>query len=186
MSFEGMIGEIRVFAGFVPRNWAVCDGSLLQITRNTALFSILGTQYGGDGKDTFGLPDLRGATAIGVGAGPSIPAVKPGEKVGKPVVALDSTEVPPHNHALARKGATMIGEKTESVGTNSNLAQVSHLYGAGQHELVPHLLQNTAPNTTLNAASISVSTGGQTHDNMQPYQVLNFGICLNGIFPTRS
>jgi microcystin-dependent protein len=186
MSTDGTLGEIRVFAGFVPKYWAPCDGRLMNISENTALFSLLGTRFGGDGTRTFGVPDLRGAVAIGTGAGTSGPAVNLAGKVGTSSVTLTSDQVPPHSHALTRKGSTDASQKTNAVGTNSNLAQVSHLYGSGSHELVPHLLQNASPNTTLDPASISSVPGNQPHENMQPYQVLNFGICLNGIFPQRS
>lgn len=185
MSFDGTIGEIRAFAGFVPRNWLLCDGSVLNVRNYTALFSLIGNAYGGDGKTTFGLPNLNGATGMGVGPAANGPAINLGQKVGLETVTLAPTEVPPHSHALQRKGATAVAQKTDKVSSNANLAQISHLYGAGQHELVPHLLQNVTPDTTLDAASMSGTIGGQPHENRQPYQVLNFGICVNGIFPSR-
>jgi microcystin-dependent protein len=185
MSIEGILGEVRVFAGFIPRGWLPCDGSLLPITGHTALFSLIGARFGGDGKTNFGVPDLRGATAIGVGTGTLGQPVKLAEKTGAASVTLKPTEVPPHTHPLNRKGATATDQKAYAVGTNSNLAQVSHFYGAGQHELVPHLLQNAAPNNMLDAASISPAAGDQPHPNMQPYQVLNFGICADGLYPSR-
>lgn len=186
MSVDGTIGEIRIFGSFVPKGWLPCDGRTLDVTGNSALFSVIGADFGGDGIDTFKLPDLQGAAAIGVGSGTNGPAVAHSEKVGAAGVTLTTAQVPPHNHALSRKGATSATQKTNAVGTNSNLAQVSHLYGTGQHELVPHLLQSAAPNTVLNPNSLSPGAGGgQPHDNMQPYQVLNFGICTYGVFPTR-
>lgn len=185
MSFDGTIGEIRVFAGFVPKNWLPCDGRLLQIRENTALFSLVGIAYGGDGKATFGVPNLQGAVAIGVGPAAHGPATKLGDRVGADTVTLTSSEMPPHSHTLMRKGATDPNQKTNVVGSNSNLAQISHLYGAGQHEVVQHLLQNTAPNTTLDSVSMSGMIGDQPHENRQPYMVLNYGICGSGIFPAR-
>jgi microcystin-dependent protein len=187
MSVDGTIGEIRIFGGFIPKGWLPCDGRMLDVTGNTALFSVIGTYFGGNGVDTFALPNLQGVAVIGVGAGTSGPAVGVGDKVGAAQVTLTTAQVPSHNHALSRKGATSASQKTNAAGTNSNLAQISHLYGAGQHELVPHLLQNSAPNTTLNPMSLSSGVGGgQPHDNMQPYQALNFGICMYGVFPTRT
>ncbi len=185
MSYEGTIGEIRAFAGIVPRNWAPCDGRVMDIKANTALFSLIGFAFGGDGKLTFGLPNLSGSVAMGTGPAANGPATKLGQSVGAETVTLKSTEVPPHSHALLRKAATATNQKTEYVGTNSNLAQISHFYGAGQHELVPHLLQNAVPNTTLDTTSISGMMGDQPHENRQPFLVLNYAICLSGIFPQR-
>lgn len=186
MSYDGTIGEIRAFAGFVPRHWALCDGTVLKITQNTALFSLIGNAYGGDGKTTFALPNLGGSVAIGTGPAANGPATALGEKVGLEKVVLTSTEMPPHSHALMRKGSTAADQKTEYVGTNSNLAQISHTYGAGQHELVPHLLPGVTPDTMLHPASVSSAPGDQPHENRQPYMALNYAICLSGIFPQRS
>jgi microcystin-dependent protein len=185
MSVDGTIGEIRAFAGFVPRNWLPCDGSMLQIRQNTALFSLIGIAYGGDGKLTFALPNLSGAVGIGIGPAANGPATALGSKVGLETVTLASTEVPPHSHALQRKRATDVSQKISNVSGTANVAQISHTYGTGQHEVVEHLLQNVAPNTTLDTASMSGTMGGQPHENRQPYQVLNYGICVSGIFPSR-
>lgn len=186
MSYEGTVGEIRAFAGFIPKNWLACNGSVLQIRENTALFSIIGVFYGGDGKATFALPNLNGTVGIGVGAAANGPATALGAKAGLETVTLASNEAPPHSHALMRKGATAVDQKTSTIGGNANLAQISHIYGTGQHELAPHLLQNATPDTTLDTTSLSGTIGGQPHENRQPYQVLNYGICVSGIFPSRS
>lgn len=185
MSTDGTIGEIRAFACFVPRNWLPCDGRVLNIRNYTGLFSLIGPAYGGDGKTTFAVPNLNGSVAIGVGPAANGPATARGEKVGLETVVLVQTEVPPHSHALQRKGATAVNQKTDAAGGNANLAQISHVYGTGQHELAPHLLQNVVPDTTLDSASMSGTMGGQPHENRQPYQVLNYGICVSGIFPSR-
>ena len=186
MSIDGTIGEIRAFACFVPKNWLACDGSLLKMSENTALFSLIGTAYGGDGKATFALPNLNGSVAIGVGPAANGPATSLGKKVGSETVVLAQKDVPPHSHALMRKGATALNQKISSISGTANLAQVSHIYGSGQHELAPHLLQNVTPNTTLDTTSMSGTMGDQPHENRQPYQVLNYAICVNGIFPSRS
>src|SRR5690242_20434903 len=97
---EGTIAEIRMFAGnFAPRGWAFCQGQILSIAQNTALFSLLGTTYGGNGQTTFGLPDFRGRTAVGTGQGPGLPSITLGELAGEPTHTLIITEMPAHNHA---------------------------------------------------------------------------------------
>ncbi|UKM65738.1 tail fiber protein [Flavobacteriaceae bacterium GSB9] len=171
---EGFIGEIRMFAGnFAPRNWAFCDGQLLPISQNQALFSILGTTYGGDGRTTFALPDLRGRVAIHPGAGTGLSTYVQGQKGGTETNTISVSQMPSHSHqvnAVAEDG-------TESTPT-SNLP-------AGTKVLDKEYSQDT-PNTTMNSEMIEPEGDGQPINNIQPYGTVNYIICLQGIFPSRS
>jgi len=178
---EGYIAEIRLFAGnFAPRNWAFCAGQILAISQNTALFSLLGTTYGGNGQTTFALPDFRGRVAVGTGNGPGLPSMTLGQVGGEPTHTLITTEMPAHNHTVA------IGANNAALASQSNPA--NNVLGAGQ---VPggqsiNMYSNTAPNTTLSPTQSSITGGSQPHNNMQPYLGMNYIICLFGIFPSRN
>jgi len=196
---EGTIGEIRLFAGtFDPRNWAYCDGRLLSISSNTALFSILGTTYGGNGSTTFGLPDFRGRVAVGAGSGPGLSYVQLGQMSGTETVTLLSTQLPAHTHT-ATAGTGGSGTATlNAVTANGNTQSPSGNYLAGSRSA--SVASYTASGTTaaMNAGSITLSnitagaptigiTGGsQPHSNMQPYLGINYIICVEGIFPSRN
>lgn len=174
---EGTIGEIRMFAGnFAPRNWAFCQGQLLSIAQNTALFSILGTTYGGNGQTTFGLPDLRGRVPVGAGQGPGLPNVDLGEVSGEPTHTLLITEIPAHNHTVTAPAATTSTTDTPSasvaVGPASLGAGVSKNFGTA--------------NASLALPTIGIAGGSQPHNNMQPYLGMNYIICMFGIFPSRN
>ena len=161
VSAEPVIGELMMFAGnFAPRGWALCDGQLLSIAQNTALFSLLGTTYGGDGRTTFGLPDLRGRVPVHPGRGPGLTPRQLGEKGGQETVTLTTVQMPNHNHAV-QEGAGQ-GEGSEPGGGPVS----TPVNGAGE---------------------MSGSTGGsQPHPNMQPFQCINYCIALNGVYPSRS
>jgi microcystin-dependent protein len=197
---EGTIAEIRMFAGnFAPRNWAFCAGALMSIAQNTALFSLLGTTFGGDGRTTFGLPDLRGRVPVGTGTGPGLPNVTLGETGGSNTVTLLTTQMPMHNHV----GGTLTGNPSMMV-SSGNASQSAATAGASiatpgtvsSRVFSGTLGFNTsAPDIALNAGSaslagVSVTTGvnggSQPHDNMQPYLGMNYIICLYGIFPSRN
>lgn len=178
---EGMIGEIRIFAGnFAPRTWAFCEGQLLPISQNTALFSILGTTYGGDGRTTFALPDMRGRAAIHAGNGPGLSDRRLGSKGGVEHVILNSTQIPSHSHSAA---GTVQATITPG---NSNNPNAKNFATSGTK-----LLYNSAA-TNLdmadNGATITVgNTGGnQQHENRQPWLAIYYIICLQGVFPSRS
>ena len=179
---DGYIAEIRMFAGnFAPRNWALCQGQILAINQNTALFSLLGTTYGGNGQTTFALPDFRGRVAVGVGQGPGLANKDLGELSGAENVTLAITQIPAHNH-------------TATINVNSgpgSLANPSGNFLAGGQDATANPIPtyaNAANATTLNASSTTVgnSGGSQPHTNMQPYLGMNFIICLAGIFPSRN
>jgi microcystin-dependent protein len=177
---DAYLGEIRAFAGdFAPNKWMFCEGQILPIARQTTLFSILGTAYGGDGKVTFALPDLRGAVAIGQGAGPGLTQRYVGENGGAPAVALQPTEMPAHNHIA--NGVTTGGKS--KVPVNSMIwSQVN----TGGREPDPVNMYATPPDTTMNAAALGMTGNSAPHNNMQPFLALRFIICIDGIFPPRS
>lgn len=176
------IGIIKIFGGnFAPRGWALCDGSLLSIAQNTALFSILGTTYGGNGQTTFALPDLRGRTAVGMGTGPGLSPVVQGQLAGEQNHTLITSEMPMHNHSSAVNS----GNASQAAATaGASIATPGALSG---RTFTPTLGFNTStPDTALNPASVGIAGGNQPHNNMQPYLGVNYIICLEGIFPSRN
>ncbi len=175
---DPFIGEIRVFGGnFAPKGWALCNGQLMAIVQNTALFSILGTRYGGDGRTTFGLPNLQGSAPMHQGAGPGLTPRSLGEKGGSPYVTLLTSEMPAHTHTPMGDGAA--GSATASVATNNVWGSASNRSGSSIYTNDPSRVQ-------MSPMALGVSGGSQPHNNMQPYLGLNFIIALEGIFPPRS
>jgi len=164
------IGEIRIFAGnFAPVDWALCDGSLIDISENSTLFSLIGTTYGGDGQSTFALPDLRGRVPIHLGNGYVL-----GQAGGVETVTLTTAQLPSHTHAAAANDGTS--------GTPMDSPQGNYWSGwtGGQYSV-------SAPAQTMSPAAVSNSTGGSSpHDNMIPFQAINFIIALYGIYPSQS
>ncbi len=175
------IGIVKLFAGnFAPRGWAFCNGQLLSISQNTALFSILGTTYGGDGKTTFALPDLRGRCAIGTGQGPGLSNRHQGDLGGTESVTLTQAELPLHTHGLAANSTN--GAVSNPSGALLANAQVT--VDRGNTVNGNSYLQGS-PNTTMSPQAIQPAGGSQPHENMQPYLVMNYIICLQGVFPPR-
>lgn len=165
---------------FAPRGWALCDGQLLPISQNAALFSLLGTTYGGDGRTTFGLPDLRGRAAIHQGSGPGLTPRPMGQKSGAEHVALNASTMPVHGHTAQGqlKASTDAAAASEPAGKVLATATRGSIYA------------DPANLTDMASSSVSVTVndnagGGQPHENMQPYQVVNFVIALVGLYPTR-
>lgn len=172
---EPFIAEIRIFAGnFAPRNWAFCDGQLLPIANNTALFSLIGTTYGGDGRTTTALPNLQGRAPMHPGRGPGLTARRLGEKVGVETVTLSEAQIPSHNHT-ARADTTVAATSTPS--NTTSLARS----GGGQ----AYQTDTTANLVDMASQTLSTTGGGQAHANMQPYLALNFIIALVGLYPSR-
>ena len=170
---DAFLGEIRMVGfNFVPQGWARCDGRLLPISSNTALFSLLGTMYGGDGQTTFALPDLRGRVAIGQGQGPGLSTTIQGEIRGSENVTLTAQNIPPHSHPLMVSS----GKGTSSSPTGNFLADTSVLdkeYAA-------------TSNSSMNNGAIGLSNGHYQPINiMQPSLTVNYIIALYGIFPSR-
>jgi len=175
---EAYIGEIRIFAGnFAPKGWALCNGQLLSIAQNTALFSILGVQYGGDGKTTFALPNMQGAAPVHQGAGQGLTPRTVGQTFGSPTVTLLTTEIPAHNHVP--QGIAANGNTTTP--TNAYWAQTD----TGGRRPVPVPLYNDTADVQMSPVAVNVAGGSQPHNNMQPFLAMNFIICLQGEFPSR-
>lgn len=173
---EPFLGMIVMFGGnFAPRSWAFCDGQLLSISANTALFSILGTTYGGDGRTTFGLPDLRGRTPMHPGNGPGLTSRSLGQKGGEENHTLHLNEIPAHNHPAS------INVSNEDANTTEPSGKVLSVSAA-------NVYSGNAPDSALagNAMTVNNAGGNQSHNNVQPFQCVNFIIALQGIFPSRS
>jgi len=179
---EPFIGEIRLLPyEFAPRGWALCDGQLLPISQNTALFSIIGTTYGGNGTTTFALPDLKGRVAPGAGRGPGLQNWELGEKNGTDSVTLTAAEMPQHYHSL--HGLDETGD-TDQPSANAYLGQDSARGGQGNiNFLAP---SNTQPDVTLTPEALMLSGESQSHENRQPFVAVNYCIALVGVFPSRS
>jgi microcystin-dependent protein len=171
------IAEIKLCPyNFAPRGYAFCNGQLLPISQNTALFSLVGTTYGGNGTTTFGLPNLQGRAALGAGQGPGLSTYVLGQTAGTPTVALLSTEMPTHTHAP--QGTTNAGDSTAPSG------KVWAASVAGRSP--PPLYSAAAPNTPMTATAIAAIGSGQPHENRQPYLAVTFVIALQGVYPARN
>lgn len=169
---DPFVAEIRIFSfNFPPRGWAWCDGQILPISQNTALFSLLGTTYGGDGRSTFALPDLQGRAPMHPGQGPGLSLHDLGETGGSETVTLLQSEIPAHSHAL--NGVNDSGLQSTPGGAVSARA---NLYKSGP-------AANTLVNMSVNA--IAPAGGSQPHNNMQPYLTMYFCIAMQGVFPPR-
>lgn len=170
---DPFVAEIRIFPfNFAPKGWAWCNGQLLPISQNTALFSLLGTTYGGDGKSNFALPDMQGNAPMHPGQGPGLSLHDLGEMGGSDTVTLLQSEIPAHSHALM----TSVADATSRLPGGQLLATG---IGISQYAMPAALTQ-------LNPNAISPAGGGQPHNNMQPYLTLNFNIALQGVFPPRT
>jgi microcystin-dependent protein len=172
---DPFVAEIRIFAGnFAPTGWAFCNGQLLPLSQNTALFSLLGTTYGGDGKSTFALPDLQGRAPMHPGQGPGLSLRDLGEPGGQPSVTLLESELPSHTHAKLALNTPA------TLSAPSNTAVLARSVNGNAYTVTG------APDASLAPTAIQPAGGSQPHDNMQPYLVLNFIIALQGVFPPRS
>ncbi len=167
---DPFLGELRIFGGnFAPRGWALCQGQLLSITQNTALFSLLGTTYGGNGTTTFALPDLQGRVPMGTGNGAGLSPRTLGESSGTENVTLNLTQIPAHSHQLT---GTTAPQSTDQPGGASPSA-------GGYYS-------TQTPTTAMNPAAIGQAGGSQPHPNVQPSLALTFIIALEGIYPSQS
>ena len=183
---DPILGQVILFAGnFAPRGWALCNGQLLQISQNSALFSLLGTMYGGNGQTTFGLPDLNGRAPIGAaGAGAGLPKIEIGQKGGTATVTLTTTQIPAHNHAAT------VAINAGSDANLSNIATGRVLSSDTRNPAIPPLMYTDSANATaLRAdsatATVAATGGSQPHDNMPPYLGMIYIIATEGIYPSR-
>lgn len=199
---EPFIGQILMFGGnFAPRGWALCDGQLLEISQYTALFSLLGTTYGGDGRTTFALPDFRGRAPIHAGTGPGLTTRKLGERSGEENVILNALEIPSHTHpaTFAATPSSIAISASSSQGTESapgsNGATTLAATTSDGRSPGQALYNNEQPNVNLNTGlqtgitgtvTVGNAGGNQSHDNMQPYLTVNYIIALTGMYPPRS
>lgn len=173
------LAEVRAFSGnFAPQGWAFCRGQLLAIAQNDALFSIIGTTYGGDGQTTFALPDLRGRLAVHTGQGSGLTNVILGEQAGTETRTLLVTQIPAHTHTLnaSSNGPTL------NTATGNLLASQSRTSGATMHNIYA---DNSNP-VAMGGAAIGPAGGNQPFDIRQPYLGMNYIICLEGIYPSRN
>jgi len=173
---DPFVAEIRIFPfNFAPKGWAWCDGQLLPLSQNTALFSLLGTTYGGDGKSTFALPNLQGAAPMHPGQGPGLSLHDLGERGGSETVTLLESEIPSHTHQLGAQTTPLGGVAAPGPTTTLNRPASGSLFGT------------TSPQPVFMAdEAIAPAGGDQPHNNMQPYLTLYFNIALQGVFPPRS
>jgi len=170
---EAYIGSIVLFAGnFAPRGWALCQGQIIAIQQNTALFSILGTTYGGNGQTTFALPDLRGRAAVSAGQGPGLSDYQLGQVSGAESATLTINQMPAHNHVMQGSETAVSSDPKDNVPANES-ANRTAIYG-------------TPDGTTMNSAFCGYSGGNQPVGLIQPVLALNYIICLEGIFPSRN
>jgi microcystin-dependent protein len=170
---EPFVGEVRLFAGnFAPNGWAFCDGQLVAISESEVLFNLIGTTYGGDGQNTFALPDLRGRVPVHQGSnGQSGPYVM-GESGGAETVTLTAAQMPAHTHAMLASSTT--ASSTHGAAEVLGSSTTMNLYGTG------------APNMAMDANAIAPQGGGQPHQNMPPYVALNYIVSFFGVFPSQN
>ncbi|MES2056446.1 MAG: tail fiber protein [Pseudomonadota bacterium] len=174
------VAEIRIFGfNFAPRGWAFCAGQILPISQNTALFSLLGTTYGGNGTSTFALPDLRDRAPMAPGQGPGLSDYVLGEQSGERDVTLLITEMPAHDHVLNAATLNPINQ-AQNVPTPNSGAQLGTSNPGNAYSSV------ATPAVALANEALLPQGGGQPHDNLQPYLTLNFCIALQGVFPARN
>jgi microcystin-dependent protein len=188
---DPMMATIMMFAGnFAPRQWAFCEGQLIAISSNQALFSLLGTTWGGDGRTTFGLPDMRGRAPVGKGGGPGLTPRREGQTGGRETVTLTQAEMPLHNHSAAAQGGGLTVQNADANQGSPNSSSyigkpVSGSGGVGLYT------NSTGNPVTINGGSspdvtIGNTGGGQSHENMQPFLVVPFIIAVQGLYPPRN
>jgi microcystin-dependent protein len=172
------VGEIRMFGGnFAPAGWQFCNGALLPISENEVLFQLIGTTYGGDGQETFAVPDLQGRVAVHMGQGGGLSNYVIGQQGGTETVTLTTQQIPSHNHlVMASAVAGTVSTPTNAVLANGSATNTNVYLNPGNW---------TAP-IALNAGTVAGAGGSQPHENMGPYLVVNFIISLFGVFPTQT
>ena len=179
MAQDQFVAQISIFPfNFPPAGWAFCNGQILAISQNTALFSLLGTQYGGNGTSNFALPDLQGRASISQGQGPALSPYSVGEQTGSSSVTLISNEIPAHAHNV-----NCFDDAGLNPGPGANILAAS---GADSRGNVLYNDGTVGGTVNMNAAQVLPAGGSQPHNNMSPYVTLNYCIALQGIFPARN
>ncbi len=174
---DAYMGTIQGFGfNFPPRGWANCNGALLSISQNTALFSLLSTMYGGDGRTTFGLPDLRGRVALNMGQGPGLPNYREGVKGGTYTHTITTAQMPSHRHTV---------QASSSVGSTNNPSNAYMALAQDQNRNAV-AVYGTTKNVTMNADAIGLTGSGTAYNTMNPYQVIEMCIALQGLYPSRN
>jgi microcystin-dependent protein len=169
------LAEIRIFTGnFAPKGWALCDGQLMSISQNTALFSLLGTTYGGDGKSNFALPNLQGSAPMQAGQGPGLSLRDLGEAGGEQTVTLLETEMPAHAHTA------------KAAGSGGQASPMSNSWASSAFGRPPGYAASSGSNVNMSPLALSVAGSSLPHNNMPPFLGLTFIIALQGVFPARS
>ena len=172
---DPFVAEIRIFPfNFPPKGWAFCQGQILPLSQNTALFSLLGTTYGGDGKSNFALPNIQDRSVMAPGQGPGLSERFLGEESGTPTVTLLQTEMPQHTHALRAHS-----QDPGDLNAPSQLRSLARSNGGNTYA------PPDSPLTQMSAATVATYGGNQPHNNLQPLLVLNYCIALQGVFPAR-
>lgn len=175
---DPFVAEIRIFPfNFAPKGWAFCDGQILPLSQNTALFSLLGTSYGGNGQSNFALPNLQGRLTMSQGQGPGLSPRDLGETGGQDSVTLLATEMPAHTHQLMATAATT----SPSPAGNSISQGVS-----ATNTAVPEYRSSPTNTVAMAAQAVAAAGGSQPHNNLPPYLTMNFCIALQGVYPPRS
>lgn len=179
---DGTIAEIRMFAGnFAPRNWLFCRGQLIAISQNTALFSLVGTTYGGNGQTNFAIPDLQGRVPVGTGTGAGLSTITLGQKTGTNTTTLNITNIPAHTHAISGTVAMAVNSTAADAASPVNNYFAND--GTGKYNAV-------GSGASMKPANVSLGTGiagsGLPINNMMPYIGMNYIICQFGIFPSRN
>jgi len=177
---DGVLAYVTLFAGnFAPRAWALCNGQIMSISQNTALFSLLGTIYGGNGQTTFALPDLRGRIAVGAGQGPGLPNIDVGEVSGNDNHTLITTEMPAHTHPVT------LSIKPKAAGTPNSASPANAVYATGNNALFNYSNAVSLHNYPA-ALTTGIAGNNQPIPLNHPRLALNYIICLEGIFPSRN
>jgi microcystin-dependent protein len=173
---DPFVAEIRIFPfNFAPRGWAFCDGQILPLSQNTALFSLLGTTYGGDGKSNFALPNLQGSAPMHPGQGPGLSLHDLGETGGSETVSLLESEIPAHSHQVGAQNIPLGGVAAPAADTTLNHPASGNLFN----------VNNPAP-VAMSSSALGPAGGNQPHNNMQPYVTFYFNIALQGVYPPRT
>ena len=184
---EPYLGQIEAFPfNFVPKGWQPCQGQLLAISQNQALFALLGTTYGGNGTTNFALPDLRGRVAMGQGNGNGLTSRSVGGQIGEENHTILLTETPAHNHTINTAPNASTANNVDTPSNTMVLATATGTQGSTPLTVNPYATTPPAPNTALAASAIAPNNGGQPHSNVMPFLALQFCIAMTGIFPTRS